>query len=299
MICFGTRIPIHKAILPLAGIGTRLFPATKVLSKAFFPIIDYDGFIKPALLVILEELVDAGIEEIALVVQPGQEVVHNRLFVKDTSIQYSDRLPKEKRKYNEIIREIGKKITYLYQTKQLGFGHAVYQAKNFAENEPVLLTLGDHLYHSESNDSCTRQLLKTYEKTGGMTISLDEVTLEQVKYYGILKGKSTDIEQRTMNVDAIVEKPTAEYAKKFLGVKDEHGCSHYYCVFGQYVLTPSVFQILDRNIQTFNGIGEIELTSVLNEVREKDGMYAYRVDGKRFDIGIPEEYRKTLLTFGK
>ena len=297
--CIKTQHSVRKAIVPLAGFGTRLFPATKVVDKAFFPIIDYDGIIKPALMVILEELVSAGIEEIALIIQPGQREEYARLFQKDMTIQHYRKLPKDKREYNVLIQQLGMKITYLYQEEQLGFGHAVYQAKDFVGSEPVLLVLGDHVYHSESGESCAAQMIRAYERSGMLTVSLDEVKLDRVHNYGILTGSFIDEEQRLMQVSAMAEKPTADYAKDFLAVKDKQGTKRYYSVFGQYVLTPKVFQLLEQSVKDYDGSGEIELTSVLDAVRATEGMTGYLVDGKRYDIGIPEEYRKTLLAFGK
>ena len=294
-----TQHSVRKAIIPLAGFGTRLFPATKVVDKAFFPIIDRDGIIKPALLVIMEELMNAGIEEIGLIIQPDQQEEYDKLFRKDMTIQHYRKLPKDKREYNVRIQQMGMKITYLYQREQLGFGHAVYQAKDFVGEEPVLMVLGDHLYQSNIGINCAAQMIRAYEESGMLTVSLDEVELDRVHHYGIMGGSFIDDEYRMMQVESMVEKPTAEYAKQFLGVKDKKGRKKYYCVFGQYILTPKVFMLLERNVREYReGGGEIELTSILDEVRVVDGMTGYRVDGKRFDIGIPEEYRKTIMHFG-
>lgn len=293
-----TQHSVRKAIIPLAGFGTRLFPATKVVDKAFFPIIDYDGIIKPALLVIMEELVNAGIEEIGLIIQPSQQEEFDKLFRKDMTIQHYRHLPRDKRDYNVTIQQLGMRVTYLYQREQFGFGHAVYQARDFAGEDPVLLVLGDHIYHSNLGENCAAQMIDAYERTGMLTLSLCEVALEQVSNYGILTGEFQDENRRMMQVERMVEKPTADYAREYLGVRDRKGNRHYYSVFGQYVLTPKVFALLDRNIRDRSDGSEVELTTALDEVRASDGMYAYLVDGERFDIGIPEEYRKTLAVFG-
>lgn len=294
-----TQHSVRKAVIPLAGYGTRLFPATKLVDKAFLPIIDYDGFFKPSILIILEELVKAGIEEIALIIRPDQQAEYTALFKTDMPIQHYHHLDKEKRDYNAKIQQLGMRVTYIYQNEQLGFGHAVYHAKDFAGNDPVLLVLGDHLYHSNSQENCASQMIKAYERTGKLTISLDEIVLERVKHYGVLYGDFDDKQQRLMKVERMVEKPFIEYAEENLGVKDKDGNKHYYCVFGQYILTPKVFKLLEKDVKSYKGFGEIELTSVLDKIRETDGMYAYLVDGNRYDIGIPEEYRKTMDAFGK
>ncbi len=295
-----TQHSVKKAVIPLAGFGTRLFPATKIVDKAFLPVIDYDGIFKPAILVIMEELIRAGIEEIALIIQPDQKDEYDKLFKKDMTIQHYRHLPRDKRDYNVKIQQMGMMVTYIYQREQLGFGHAVGQAKDFAGEDPVLMLLGDHLYHSNIAENCAAQMIEAYEKTGMLTISLDEVELERVNHYGILTGSFIDKEKRLMQVEKMVEKPTEDFAKEFMGVKDKRGKDHYYCVFGQYILTPKVFELLDRDARGYKeGNGEIELTKVLDEIRATDGMCGYLVDGDRFDIGIPEEYRKTIGVFGK
>lgn len=118
-------------------------------------------------------------------------------------------------------------------------------------------------------------------------------------YYGTVTGQFIDGEERRMQISDIVEKPTAEYAEAHLGVRGKKGEARYYCVFGQYVLTPQTFELLGRNIREGRKAGsEYELTSVLREICMTDGMTGYRVDGKRYDIGIPQEYRKTVCDYG-
>lgn len=295
-----TQHSVRKAIIPLAGFGTRLFPATKVVDKAFMPVLDYDGIFKPTILVIIEELMKAGIEEIGLIIQPEQQEEYDRLFKKDMTIQHYRHLPKDKRDYNVKIQQMGMHITYIYQKEQLGFGHAVYQAKDFAGEDPVMMVLGDHIYHSNIAENCAAQMINAYEQSGMVTVSLDEVGLERVHHYGLLCGEFIDDNERMMQVESMVEKPTSDYASEYMAVKDKRGNKHYYCVFGQYILTPKVFTLLERNIRNYrDGGGEVELTSVLDEIRATEGMTAYLVDGNRFDTGIPEEYIKTLSKFGQ
>lgn len=292
---------VRKAVIPVAGFGTRMFPATKVMKKELFPVVDRDGIAKPALFLLLSELEKTGIEEIALIIGPEDEPEFDKLFKRDLAIEHYRKLPKELRECNVALQRIGQKITYLYQREQLGFGHAVYQAKEFAGDEPVLLLLGDHLYETDNRKNCSEQLLDAYEQSGQLTISLDEIPVERVMHYGVLSGSFLDGDERLMQVADMVEKPTMDYAAAHLGVRDKKGNEHFYCVFGQYVLTPRVFEILERNIR--QGLttkkGEYELTSALQEICATEGMMAYRIDGKRYDIGIPEAYRDTVSRYGK
>lgn len=290
---------IRKAIIPVAGYGTRMFPATKVIKKELLPVVDKDGIIKPALLILLQEIERAGIEEIGLIINPEDQADFDRLFKRDLALDHYRKLPRKLREINVAIQQLGQKITYIYQEEQLGFGHAVYQAHDFAGDDAVLMLLGDHIYSTANAKNCTEQLLEAYESSGQLTIALDEISVDRTMYYGTVTGQFIDGEERRMQISDIVEKPTAEYAEAHLGVRGKKGEARYYCVFGQYVLTPQTFELLDRNIREGRKAGsEYELTSVLREICMTDGMTGYRVDGKRYDIGIPQEYRKTVCDYG-
>lgn len=290
---------IRKAIIPVAGYGTRMFPATKVIKKELLPVVDKDGIIKPALLILLQEIERAGIEEIGLIINPEDQADFDRLFKRDLALDHYRKLPRKLREINVAIQQLGQKITYIYQEEQLGFGHAVYQAHDFAGDDAVLMLLGDHIYSTANAKNCTEQLLEAYESSGQLTIALDEISVDRTMYYGTVTGQFIDGEERRMQISDIVEKPTAEYAEAHLGVRGKKGEARYYCVFGQYVLTPQTFELLGRNIREGRKAGsEYELTSVLREICMTDGMTGYRVDGKRYDIGIPQEYRKTVCDYG-
>lgn len=291
---------IRKAIIPVAGYGTRMFPATKVIKKELLPVVDKDGIIKPALLILLQEIERAGIEEIGLIINPEDQADFDRLFKRDLALDHYRKLPRKLREINVAIQQLGQKITYIYQEEQLGFGHAVYQAHDFAGDDAVLMLLGDHIYSTANAKNCTEQLLEAYESSGQLTIALDEISVDRTMYYGTVTGQFIDGEERRMQISDIVEKPTAEYAEAHLGVRGKKGEARYYCVFGQYVLTPQTFELLGRNIREGRKAGsEYELTSVLREICMTDGMTGYRVDGKRYDIGIPQEYRKTVSDYGR
>ena len=284
---------VRKAVIPVAGYGTRMYPATKVLRKELFPIIDKDGQAKPALMIMIEDLVKAGIEEICLVIRPGDEDLYLSLFqpIDEENLQS---LPGALQSYENSLSGIKEKLVFVYQSKTAGFGHAVLQSANFAERDPVLLVLGDHLYSSKSNRSCFSQIIEAYGKTNGLTIGLFEIPPEEVSIYGVAQGDYTDGSKNLVKLGALVEKPTMEYAITKLGIEDRQ-----LAVF-LYVLTPDVYNSLyqmqrDKKVEH----GEFQLTPSLDEVTKTKGAYGVVIDGERFDFGIPEKYRSTVANYGK
>jgi UTP-glucose-1-phosphate uridylyltransferase/mevalonate kinase len=289
---------VQKAVVPLAGYGTRLFPASKIVKKEFFPIVDWDGIAKPALLLLLEELDKAGIEQICLIIAEGEEEIYKGLFEFEPNDEYIQKLSSFMREYDQRIRRIGPKITYVYQKERLGFGHAVYQSKEFANNEPVLLVLGDHIFRSKEEQCCAAQAIDAYESNNGLTVLVQEIPLDQVSNYGIISGNWMDEDERCLSVNEIYEKPTVEYAKENLGVKMKNGVIKYFSVFGQYILTTDVYEALEQNISERRiEKGEYQLTSALETVRKEKGMFAFKPNGERFDIGIPHAYRNTIWNY--
>lgn len=292
---------VRKAIIPVAGFGTRLYPETRFLKKDFFPVVDRDGLVKPVIMVLIEECLSAGIEEICLVLGGDEErEMYRSFFETRLSDEHYSKLPKDKARYEEHILEVGRKLRYVYQKEKKGFGDAVYQCASFAGNEPVLLLLGDTLYKSHTEKSCALQLVEAYEKYNKCMLSIHEVPLEKVSYYGIISGEWSDSKQRVLRMSNIYEKPTVSYAEEFLGVKTSNDAKRYFSVFGQYVLTPEVFQQLKENIEQnlVSDRGEIELTTALEQVRSSYGLMGVRLNGEMFDMGVPSELRNTLAKFG-
>ncbi|MDO5128832.1 MAG: sugar phosphate nucleotidyltransferase [Prevotellaceae bacterium] len=293
---------IRKAIIPVAGFGTRLYPETRFLKKDFFPIIDKDGQVKPLILILLEECKAAGIEEVCIVLGSREEREQYRQFF-ETPLpkEHLDKLPKEKIKYERHILDIGKRLTYVYQTEKKGFGDAVYRCVDFAANEPVLLLLGDTIYRSNTNKCCALQFIEAFEKYNKPMMSIHEIPLEKVCYYGVTSGKWIDSKEHVLNMSNITEKPSSAYAEENLGVSSltVKGAKRYYCAFGSYILTKEVFAQLKDNINNnvVNAKGEVELTTALEQVRQQNGLLGVILDGQMFDIGVPNEYRNTMYNF--
>ena len=300
-----TLQPVHtvrRAIIPVAGFGTRLYPATRCMKKDFFPIPCPDGMVRPVILVLLEELVKSGIEEICLVLGSEEErKLYMDFFERPLSDEHMAKLNSECQEYENRILDIGKRLHYVYQKEKRGFGHAVYQAAQFAHGEPVLLMLGDTLYHSTTNKPCALQLIEAYEKTNCLTLGLYPVNVKETSHFGIMSGVWEDKKETVLRVSGLYEKPKSSYAEEYLGVRNSEGRHEYCSVFGQYILTPEVFEQLETDIQVADANpeahGEIELTAALDAVRARSGMYGIRLRGERYDMGNPAALMNTIATF--
>ena len=288
---------VRKAVIPVAGFGTRLYPASKAVKKDFLPVLDKDGLFKPVLMVLLEQLMQSGIEEVCLIIGEGEKPLYDAFFAPMSDENY-DKLPQDKQAYENRLVEIGKKIHYVYQKERKGFGHAVYQSREFAAGKPVLLLLGDMIYESFIGETCSDQLIKCYEAYGLPVVSMHEVPKEQVVHYGIMHGVWESIEEKDMRLDCIAEKPTVDYAQENLAVKTKEG-SRYFAVFGQYILTEDVYKVLEDNICNNRlSRGEIQLTDALEQVRAESGMMGCRIKGRSYDVGLPQMYVDTVGRFG-
>ena len=302
-----TLNPVHtvrKAIIPVAGFGTRLYPATRALKKDFFPIPCSDGMVRPVILILLEELVKSGVEEICLVLGSEEErLQYAEFFEHQLSEEHLRKLNKEAQEYENHILDIGKRLHYVYQREKRGFGHAVFQAAEFTGGEPVLLLLGDTLYRSQTNKPCALQLIERYERYNQLMVSIHPIPLAEVSRYGILSGVWEDKDYTILNVSVMHEKPKASYSEEFLGVRNKDGENEYYSVFGQYILTPEVFAQLEADIRKADEEGdktrEIELTAALEAVRQKSGMMGVRLKGTMYDMGNPNALRNCVRYFSK
>jgi UTP-glucose-1-phosphate uridylyltransferase/mevalonate kinase len=289
---------VRKAVIPAAGFGTRLFPATKATKKELFPIVDEDGIAKPAILYIVEEALEAGIEEVIVIVQKSDLKDFQFFFGEQISIENYNKLPSHFQEYAQRLLEIGRHITFVIQERQEGFGHAVYSAHKAVGDEPFLLMLGDHIYRSNSDTHCARQLLEAYQVHGQNIIGMRRTPEEKIGTFGTITGVWLE-ENHLLNVTEFAEKPTLDYARTNLRVPglppDE-----YLTVFGQYVIKPKLFTYLKEHIE--NNVrerGEFQLTSALDRLRQEDGFLGLVMDGQRFDIGLPDYYLETLQEFRK
>jgi UTP-glucose-1-phosphate uridylyltransferase/mevalonate kinase len=298
--CLKLTIPagrkVRKALIPAAGFGTRMFPASKAIKKELFPVIGSDGRAKPVIMAIVEEAVSAGIDEVAIIVQAQDEPIFREFFTTPPRVENWNKLSQEDQAYWRYVSDLGSRITFLKQEVQEGFGHAVYCAKDWIDNEPFLLMLGDHLYASDTDVPCARQVMEVYECTGRSALGLMVTPGEQLRHFGCATGVWKE-EGAALAITQFAEKPDVEYAREHLHITGM-GDNNYLTVFGQYVLKPEIFTYLEEAIEhNMREGGEFQLTSCLDKLRQDDGFVGVLIKGRRFDIGIPEAYRQTMQDF--
>ncbi|MEG3841452.1 UTP--glucose-1-phosphate uridylyltransferase [Microcoleus sp. herbarium14] len=295
-LTISSQYRVRKAVIPAAGFGTRMFPATKVVKKEFMPIIDREGRAKPIILAIVEEALSAGIEEVGIVVQKGDRTFFEDFFKTPPSPELFQKLSLQNQEYSQYLQDLGQKVTILTQDIQEGFGHAVFCAKEWVNSEPFLLLLGDHIYASQTESSCARQLLDIYSQAQQSVIGLRVTQSDVIHHYGCAAGVWQE-QDSILSVTQLYEKPDIEYARQHLSVE---GMAEdlFLSIFGMYVLEPKIFDYLAEHINgNFRERGEFQLTSCLDKLRQFEGIAGYVVRGRCFDTGLPEVYRQTLIDF--
>lgn len=302
MDCFPLDIrppkTVRKAVIPAAGFGTRMFPATKVVQKEWFPLVTQDGMCKPVILCVVEEAIDAGIEEIALIVRSGEENVFRSFFNSMPQPEHYNRLPDRAQKLCHYLQEIGRRITLIPQEEQHGFGHAVLCAAEWVGNEPFLLLLGDHLYASRTEVSAARQVITAFEINSMQSvIGLCPVPVEHVTRYGTAAGEWLDQSRGLISIQEFAEKPSPDYARSNL-VTEGLPEDHFLCAYGQYVLTPEIFRYLATCMETeLTRGGELQMNAALDALRQNEGLLGYVVEGERYDTDMPEGYLEALVSW--
>jgi UTP--glucose-1-phosphate uridylyltransferase len=290
---------IRKAIVPVAGLGTRLFPASHACKKEFFPVVGPDGIARALVHYQIIDLLDAGIERICVIVQPGEEELVLDYF-RGPGEAYVERLAK----YPELAQEAERMqaaldcISFAVQHEQEGYGHAVYQSRGFAAGEPVLLCLGDHLFRGRDR-SCHRRLIQAYSRCGGRSVSaINRIGPDELKGYGTIAGRRRQEEPSLIDVSLIIEKPSLQVARERLHV-DGLEENQWLGWFGMHALAPSIYDVLGEMIANdVRQRGEFQLTYAQELQRQREGYCALEMrDGRRFDFGVPEDYVKSVTAF--
>lgn len=290
-----------KAVIPVAGLGTRLFPASQAVKKELMPVVGPDGIARAMLHYHVMELVAAGIEEICVVAQPGDEEAVRAYFTGPgpdlmRRLEKTPALAAEARQ----MREFNSRLQFVLQKEQEGYGHAVFQSRAFAENDAVLLCLGDHLFRG-APVSPYRELAEMAACSGGRSVSaVNKIGPAELKGYGTIAGSRRKDFPRLIDVSRIVEKPDPELARRELRV-DVLGADEFLGWFGMHLLAPSIYDVLERMIR--DGVrdnGEFQLTRAQELQRAQEGYLALEMTAaERFDFGTPEDFACSIARFAK
>ncbi len=265
---------IRKAVIPVAGLGTRFLPATKAQPKEMLPLVD-----KPVIQYIVEEAVSAGIEQIIFVTGRHKRAIEDHF---DRNLELEINLEeKGKEELLRIVREISDLADFIYirQKEPLGLGHAILTAEPAVGNEPFAVLLGDDVMVSEK--PAIGQLIDVFERFRCSVIGVQEVPKEEVSKYGVVGGREVD--EGVYKLDELVEKPSLEEAPSNLAIA------------GRYVLTPGVFEAL-RNTPPGRG-GEIQLTDALRILNGREAIYGRILKVKRYDTGDKLGFLQATVDF--
>lgn len=265
---------VKKAVIPAAGLGTRFLPATKAMPKEMLPIVD-----KPTIQYIIEEAVESGIEDILIVTGKGKRAIEDHF---DSVPELEQTLiEKGKSEFLKLVEETTNiNIHFIRQSKPMGLGHAVLQAKAFIGDEPFVVMLGDDIVQADV--PCTKQLIEQYNKTESSIIGVQPVSRDVTHRYGIVDLQST-LEGGLHKVESFVEKPAPGTEPSNLAI------------LGRYLFTPQIFKFLET--QDAGAGGEIQLTDAITRLNEVQRVFAYEFDGKRYDVGEKLGFIQTTLEF--
>ena len=254
---------IKKAVLPVAGFGSRFLPASKAIPKEMLPIID-----KPLVQYAVEEAINVGIEEIIFITSPEKYSIEKHFEVNEDiakRLTKSGKLDLLQKVNLEIFSKV--KFHYVNQDEQNGLGHAILQAEDLLKNESFAVLLPDDLFFSKK--SCLSQLLDIHIETNSSVIAVNKIDKENIHKYGVIKAGNTDGSK--FKIEDIVEKPKPENAPSYIAV----------C--GRYILNPSIFQHLKST--NFDKSGEIQLTDAIKSLLKEENVFAAMYDGEKFDCG--------------
>ncbi len=278
---------VRKAVITAAGRGARQHPASDSVQKALLPLVDRDGITKPVIQIIAEEAIESGIEELCVVVAPGDEQVYRQYFAAQQETLLSTHggasgaAEQAKR-----LAELDRRLSFAPQERPEGYGHAVWCARQFVGHEPFLLMVSDHLYISSEQRRCSRQVLDLAAQTAGAVAAVQATREHLIHRYGTVAGKRLPGQANVFQIERIIEKPTPSLAEQHLHVPGLR-VGHYLCFFGMHVLTPTIFDILDDHVsRDCRDRDEIQLTPALQELARREQYLAVQTNGHRHDIGV-------------
>lgn len=290
---------VRKAVIPIAGLGTRHFPASHAVKKELFPVVGSDGIARALFHYHLLELAAAGIEEICIIVQPGEDEMV-RAYLRGPDASYLKRLEKYPALLQEAeqMRGFARRVSFAVQHQQEGYGHAIYQSKAFAAGEMVLLSLGDHLFRG-APISPYRELAEMASSANGKSVSaVNRINAHQLKGYGTIAGRRRADQPRLIDIALIIEKPAIAVAREKLhvdGLPEETWLGW----FGMHLLAPSIYEVLEEMIRDdVRDNGEFQLTRAQEIQRQREGYLALEmISAQRFDFGIPDDFVQSVQAF--
>jgi UTP--glucose-1-phosphate uridylyltransferase len=267
---------IKKAVIPAAGWGTRFLPITKSQPKEMIPIVD-----TPVIQYVVEEAVASGITDILMIIGKGKRSIEEHF---DRSLQLEESLMAKKQ--FDLLEQIKKisnlaNIHFIWQKEMNGLGDAIRYARDHVGKEPFAVLLGDTLIAGEG-EPITKQLIDVYERYKSSVVALEEVPMENVHRYGVIKGKK--LEKHVLIAEDFIEKPSKEEAPSNLAIAS------------RYIFTPEIFDYLEKTKPGKNN--EIQLTDAMREMVKKYAMYGLKFKGKRYDIGNKLDFLKTNIIYG-
>jgi UTP--glucose-1-phosphate uridylyltransferase len=245
---------VSKAVITAAGRGQRTLPLQTL--------IDRDGTEKSVLCILIEETLRAGVEEICIVVRPGDE-----------------------RPYAAEAGDHAGRLHFVAQDEPLGYGHAVYCTREFAAAQPFLHLVGDHLYVSRSGEGCARKLVKLAEREACAVSAVQPTREHLLPYFGAVGGQWVRDRSQLYQVETVIEKPTPTKAEQRLIVPGLRA-GHYLCFFGMHVLTPSIFTLLETQVKAAGSHGGVTLSAALDQLARREKYLALEINDFRYDIGV-------------
>lgn len=268
---------IRKAVLPVAGFGTRVLPATKTIPKEMLPVVD-----RPALQYVVDEAREAGIEHFVFVTGRNKGAIED-YFDRAYELEYSLRQKGKTEIYEALDKDTPEAgtMSFVRQQSALGLGHAIWCARDVIGDDPFAILLPDVLVKAKT--SCLAQMVDAYNDVGGNIIAVDQVPHERVSSYGVIAPKGTAKGQRLIEMSGMVEKPKVEDAPSNLKIT------------GRYILQPEIMDILKT--QAAGAGGEIQLTDAMATLMKEQSFHAYEYEGEDYDCGSKYGYFEAVLAY--
>ena len=274
--------PVRKAVLPVAGFGTRVLPATKTIPKEMLTVVD-----RPALQYVVDEAVEAGIEHFVFITARGKNAIEDYF---DSAYELEDTLRRKEKTdiYNELKSKqpLEGTMSFVRQQEAKGLGHAVWCARDIIGDDPFAVLLPDVLIQTDVR-SCLAQMMEAYNEVGGNIIAVDPVPDERVSNYGVIKPSAgADVKNASLiAMDGMVEKPALNDAPSNLKIT------------GRYILQPELMGLLKD--QAAGAGGEIQLTDAMARLMQSQDFHAFVYEGQDYDCGSKLGYFETVMAFAK